>query len=192
VCFKSIWYSLDESHNTNNFDRSGTKQHVGWVKLGSFGTKEGTTGCGMVLRDDQGDIIFSACRFLPRCVKVVEAKLLACREGLEPALESISNHGPGEAPDSLFFIQTAKNGTVAPSVPRFARIWAFIHPASPGHPRPSGARSGTTNERNARETAKKVPMRLVAPTCWRERAVVILIASSSAHHRLPAHLFRVL
>jgi hypothetical protein len=76
----------------------------------------------------------------------------------------------------------------AQSRPRFlvfARIWAFIHLASPGHPRPSGARSGTPDERNARETARKLPARRVAPTCRRERAVVILIVSSSARRRLP-------
>jgi hypothetical protein len=69
----------------------------------------------------------------------------------------------------------------------FAQIWAFIHPASPGHPRLSRARSGTPDERNARETTKKLSARRVAPTCRRERAVVVLIASSSAHRRLPAH-----
>jgi hypothetical protein len=78
---------------------------------------------------------------------------------------------------------------MAQSCPRFlifARIWAFIHPVSPGHPRPPEARSGTPNKRNACEIARKVAARLVAPTCRRERAVVILIASSSVHCRLPA------
>jgi hypothetical protein len=42
----------------------------------------------MILRDDQGNIIFSACRFLLRCVEAVEAELLACRDGLEIALEN--------------------------------------------------------------------------------------------------------
>jgi hypothetical protein len=31
----------------------------------------------------------------------------------------------------------------------FPRIWAFIHPASPDHPRSPGARSGTPDERKA-------------------------------------------
>jgi hypothetical protein len=35
----------------------------------------------------------------------------------------------------------------------FARIWAFIHPASPGHPRLSEARSGTPDETKKRQTA---------------------------------------
>jgi hypothetical protein len=69
----------------------------------------------------------------------------------------------------------------------FGRIWPFIHPVSPGHPRPPGTRSGTSDKRNARETARKVSARLVAPTCRRERTVVILIASSSAHRCLSTH-----
>jgi hypothetical protein len=31
----------------------------------------------------------------------------------------------------------------------FPWIWAFIHSASPGHPRSPGVRSGTTDERKA-------------------------------------------
>jgi hypothetical protein len=31
----------------------------------------------------------------------------------------------------------------------FPRIWALIHPVSPGHPRSPGARSGTPDERKA-------------------------------------------
>jgi hypothetical protein len=67
----------------------------------------------------------------------------------------------------------------------FARIYTFIHPASPCYPRPSGTRSGTPDERNAREKARKIPARRVAPTCRREWTVVVLIVSSSAHHHLP-------
>jgi ribonuclease HI len=63
---------------------------AGWAKLsidGSFKAEDGTAGCGMMLRGDAGQIIFSACRFLPRCVEAVEAELWACREGLELAME---------------------------------------------------------------------------------------------------------
>jgi hypothetical protein len=60
----------------------------------------------------------------------------------------------------------------------FAQIWAFIHPVSPGHPRPSGARSGTPDERNVRETARKFPARRVAQLIG-ERG-----RSSSSSHRL--------
>jgi hypothetical protein len=78
-----------------------------------------------------------------------------------------------------------KSAQSRPRILVFARIWAFIHPASPGHPRPSGVRSGTPNKRNARETATKIPARPVAPTYRREWAVVVLIISSCAHRRLP-------
>jgi ribonuclease HI len=67
-----------------------SKPPDGWVKLtvdGSFEMDEGTAGCGMVLRGADGNIIVSACRFLPRCVEVVEAELWACKEGLDLALE---------------------------------------------------------------------------------------------------------
>uniref|UniRef100_A0A8R7Q2Y6 RNase H type-1 domain-containing protein n=1 Tax=Triticum urartu TaxID=4572 RepID=A0A8R7Q2Y6_TRIUA len=40
----------------------------------------------MVLRTDQGDIIFTACRENCSCVNGLEAELAACREGLELAL----------------------------------------------------------------------------------------------------------
>jgi hypothetical protein len=91
---------------------------------------------------------------------------------------------PTRPSTAFFFIRTAKNGLVAPRFLVFARIWAFIHPVSPGHPRPPGARSGSLEETNARERSRKVPARLVFLTYRRERAVVVLIASSSAH-RLP-------
>jgi hypothetical protein len=47
-------------------------------------------------------------------------------------------------------------------------------------PGPSGARSESPEETKARETSRKVPARLVALTCRRERPVVVSIASSSA------------
>jgi hypothetical protein len=56
---------------------------------------------------------------------------------------------------------------------------------SPCHPRPFRACSGTPDERNARKTVKKLPACHVAPTCQRERLVVVLIVSSSAHRCLP-------
>jgi hypothetical protein len=68
-----------------------------------------------------------------------------------------------------------------PLVSRFRPDLGF-HPS--GEPRPSPARRGalgSPEETNAWKTPRKVPARLMAPTCQRERAVVILIASSSAH-----------
>jgi hypothetical protein len=92
---------------------------------------------------------------------------------------------PARPRHTFFFIRTVKIGPVAPPDSRFRLDLGLIHPASPRHPRPSGARSGTPDERNARETARKIPARRVVPTCRRERAVVVLIVSSSAHRRLP-------
>jgi hypothetical protein len=90
-------------------------------------------------------------------------------------------------PDVIFSSGWRKTAQSRPRFLVFARIWDFIHPASPGHPRPPRARSGTPDETNAQKTARKVPARLVALTCRRERAVIVLIASSSAHCRLPVH-----
>jgi hypothetical protein len=60
---------------------------------------------------------------------------------------------PTRAPDAVFYIWTAKFGPATPPVPLFSRIWAFIHPASPGRPRLSEARSRTPDETKTRETA---------------------------------------
>jgi hypothetical protein len=56
---------------------------------------------------------------------------------------------------ALFLSERRKSAQLRPRILVFARIWAFIHPASPGHPRPSGARSGTPDETNWREKAGK-------------------------------------
>jgi hypothetical protein len=67
-----------------------SKPPTGWVKLsvdGSFQCETGAAGCGMIFRDDEGRIIFSACCYMPRCAEAVEAELIMCREGLEIALE---------------------------------------------------------------------------------------------------------
>ncbi|XP_073360138.1 uncharacterized protein [Aegilops tauschii subsp. strangulata] len=61
----------------------------GWVKLntdGSYIAAIGAAGGGMILRDDRGETIYSACRELRTCDNALEAELEACREGLELAL----------------------------------------------------------------------------------------------------------
>ena len=62
---------------------------TGWTKLNtdeSFVPATGMAGGGMILRNTQGNIIFSACRELRTCGNVLGAELAACREGLELAL----------------------------------------------------------------------------------------------------------
>ncbi len=62
----------------------------GWAKLntdGSFVAADGSAGAGMVLRDASGAIIFTACRGLLTCDNALQAKLEACREGLDLALQ---------------------------------------------------------------------------------------------------------
>jgi hypothetical protein len=53
---------------------------------GSFKQENGSAGTRMVLRDDAGAVIFSACRSLPSCEEALEAKLIARTEGLELAI----------------------------------------------------------------------------------------------------------
>jgi hypothetical protein len=61
----------------------------GWIKLsidGSYKAENGTAGTGIILRDDTGKIILSACRSLRACEEPLEAEVSACAEGLELAL----------------------------------------------------------------------------------------------------------
>jgi ribonuclease HI len=51
---------------------------------GAFTTND--AGTGMILRDDQGAIIFAACRALTYCRDATEAEILAIAEGLKLAL----------------------------------------------------------------------------------------------------------
>jgi ribonuclease HI len=66
-----------------------TKPPLGWAKLnvdGSWSEDADIGGIGMVLRDDAGEIIFTACRHLPSCHIPLEAELQACADGLNLAL----------------------------------------------------------------------------------------------------------
>jgi ribonuclease HI len=62
----------------------------GWTKLnvdGSWVSEDVSGGAGMILHDDQGQIIFSACRLLEGCDSPLEAELKACVEGLYLAMQ---------------------------------------------------------------------------------------------------------
>ena len=62
---------------------------IDWVKLNCDGLvklEDGSAGAGMVLRDENGHIIFSACRQLLNCSDPLEAEAMACEEGLRLAM----------------------------------------------------------------------------------------------------------
>lgn len=54
---------------------------------GSFDSITGTGGVGVVLRNTSGQVIFSVCGFIERCTSPLESELLACKEGLNMALQ---------------------------------------------------------------------------------------------------------
>jgi hypothetical protein len=104
-------------------------------------------------------------------------------------LEHLHSHARRGPRHAFFSSGRRKSAQSRPQILVFARIWAFIHPASPGHPRPSGARSGTPDERNAREKARKIPARsrgscgpdLSARVGGRRPHRLVFRASSSPH-----------
>ncbi|KAI5011761.1 hypothetical protein ZWY2020_013898 [Hordeum vulgare] len=65
-----------------------TKPPPGWTKLnidGAFSAGNQTRGAGMILRNEEGQVIFSSCRFLRACSSALEAELAACMEGISIA-----------------------------------------------------------------------------------------------------------
>jgi hypothetical protein len=66
---------------------------LGTVKLnidGAYMEQSGIAGAGMILRRDDGSIVFSACRVLHFCSSALESELAACLEGVTRALEASS------------------------------------------------------------------------------------------------------
>jgi ribonuclease HI len=71
-------------------DKCWLKPRPGWVKLnidGSFKASDGSAGAGMVLRDEDGQVIFCACHHLNRCDDPFESEARACKEGIKLALQ---------------------------------------------------------------------------------------------------------
>lgn len=61
---------------------------IGRVKLNTDASVIGVeAGVGMILRDHEGSIVFTSCRHLQGCSDVLEAELLALREGISLALQ---------------------------------------------------------------------------------------------------------
>ncbi|KAK1615768.1 hypothetical protein QYE76_021285 [Lolium multiflorum] len=53
---------------------------------GSYVMQTGEGGVGMILRDEEGAVVFAACRYMPACTSSLEAELAACDEGMRLAL----------------------------------------------------------------------------------------------------------
>ena len=67
-----------------------SRPSVGELKLnvdGGFIARSGCAGSGMILRRNDGTVVFSACRSLHLCSSALEAELQACLDGLRFALD---------------------------------------------------------------------------------------------------------
>nr|CAB3477240.1 unnamed protein product [Digitaria exilis] len=74
--------------------KEGTKgwepPREGWIKVnvdGSFVEQTGEAGVGVIARNWQGEVIFSAWRVIFRCASALEAEALSCVEGLRLATQ---------------------------------------------------------------------------------------------------------
>ncbi|KAE8806029.1 Auxin-induced in root cultures protein 12 [Hordeum vulgare] len=68
---------------TAGMDVRWVRPPPGWTKLntdGAFTAEQHTGGAGMILRSDNGQVIFSSCRYLLLCSSAIEAELVACME----------------------------------------------------------------------------------------------------------------
>lgn len=86
----SISYDLAMPHGKPPVQDTAWKpSHPGWVKLNTDGAFSlgGGAGAGMILRNNVGTVIFSACRALFSCRDALEAELCACMEGLSFAIQ---------------------------------------------------------------------------------------------------------
>jgi ribonuclease HI len=76
--------------NLSTKEPAWERPRPGVVKLnvdGSFLERDGSAGAGMILRNADGGIIFSACRSLYHCNSALETEIGACMQGLALALQ---------------------------------------------------------------------------------------------------------
>lgn len=62
----------------------------GWMKLnidGSFDESSSKGGIGAILRNSTGQVIFAACGVIDNCSGALQAELLACKEGINMAIQ---------------------------------------------------------------------------------------------------------
>jgi len=96
---------------------------AGWVKLnvdGSFVQQSGESGVGVIARDNEGHVIFSAWRAIFNCQDAAEAEAWACLEGLRLAAQWI--HEP-------VIVESDCARIVPSSAGRGRSIRAQLHPA---------------------------------------------------------------
>jgi hypothetical protein len=80
ACFTSMSYKV--KFNGNLLDLFSPSGDLDGAYAG-----RGRAGCGMLLRNDQGLVIYAACRQLPQCHDATEAELIAIEEGLKLGLQ---------------------------------------------------------------------------------------------------------
>ncbi|EEE57524.1 hypothetical protein OsJ_07834 [Oryza sativa Japonica Group] len=77
------------SERSQGTDEAWVRPPPGWSKLnvdGSFNNSSGQAGIGMILRNSEGEAIFTGRQAIANCVDALESELLACKFGLDLAL----------------------------------------------------------------------------------------------------------
>jgi hypothetical protein len=83
--FKRARRRHDESKQTNHECRPPNGDLAKLNVDGAY-SPDGRAGCGMILRNQQGELIFVACQQVQHCQDATEAEIMAIEEGLKLAL----------------------------------------------------------------------------------------------------------
>ncbi|KQK21321.1 hypothetical protein BRADI_1g60182v3 [Brachypodium distachyon] len=66
-----------------------------WIAVSTDGSfKDGEAGLGAIIRDDSGEVLVSAYRYLPHCSDALEAEAEAALEGIRLAIPHANHVGP--------------------------------------------------------------------------------------------------